>query len=138
MTPQSKRAKLLILRIASCFVSGCAAIMIFAISLPAYAEALAEWGQGNSYGQTLLLGLFLSVPAIGLVIIQTNFEHARARFSSLALLLAGWDQSHWLSLPSALLIPSLAFSIYPTLSRRLSSPLPPLSLPGDWGAFSAS
>src|SRR5437667_135108 len=37
---------------------------------------------------------------------------ARARFSSLALLLAGWDQSHWLSLPSALLIRSLAFSIY--------------------------
>jgi len=79
MTLQSKRAKLLILRIASCFVSGCAAIMIFAISLPAYAEALAEWGQGNSYGQTLLLGLFLSVSAIGLVIIQTNFEHGASK-----------------------------------------------------------
>jgi hypothetical protein len=75
MTPQSKLSKLLILRLASRIVSGCAAIMIFAISLPAYAGALAEWERGNSYGQTLLLGLFLSVSAIGIVIIQANFEH---------------------------------------------------------------
>src|SRR5580704_16795600 len=79
VTPQSKRVRLLILRIASCSVSGCAAIMIFAISLAAYAGGLAEWGRGNSYGRELLLGLFLSVSAIGIVIVQADFGHGARR-----------------------------------------------------------
>jgi len=66
----------LILRIASCVISVCSAVIIFAVSLPFYAEGLAEWGDGDPYKATLLLGLFVSASAIGIVAIQTNVERS--------------------------------------------------------------
>ena len=79
MADQLKRDRILklIVRIASCVISACAAVPIFAISLAAYAGSLAEWGRGNPYKESVLLGLFLSVSAIGIVAIQTNVERSR-------------------------------------------------------------
>jgi len=79
MADQLKRNRIskLILRIASCVISAYAAVLIFAISLAAYAGGLAEWGRGNPYKETLLLGIFLSVSAIGIVAIQTNVDRSR-------------------------------------------------------------
>ncbi len=67
----------LIVRVASCVISGYAAVVIFAISLAAYSEGSAEWAHGNPYKETLLLGLFLTFSAIGIVAVQTNVERSR-------------------------------------------------------------
>jgi hypothetical protein len=75
--PKRDRVLKLILRIASWVISAYAAVVIFAISLVAHAEGLAEWAHGNPYKETLLLGLFLSVSAIGIAAIQTNLEHSK-------------------------------------------------------------
>jgi hypothetical protein len=70
----SGRTVKLILRVASCVISVYAAVIIFAVSLAFYAGALASWAQGNLDRLTLLLGVFLSSSAIGIVVIQTNAE----------------------------------------------------------------
>jgi hypothetical protein len=75
--PRRDRLLKLIVHIASWVISAYAAVVIFAISLAAYADGSAEWAHGNPYKETLLLGLFLSVSAIGIVAIQTNVERSR-------------------------------------------------------------
>jgi hypothetical protein len=62
----------LMLRIVGVTVSGCGAILLFAVSVMSYAFAFGAWAHGSLDGLSLIIGPALTLAAIGTVAIQTS------------------------------------------------------------------